>query len=83
MLWVKLSVVEIIHPQSDMLLQVWRIKDTGNSKPYDSTAAHKLLINKILFAIQTRHVTLEDAANVLIGEEEEGQTKYKSKKLAT
>ena len=25
-------------------------------------------------------MTLEDAANVLIGEEEEGQTKYKSKK---
>ena len=24
-------------------------------------------------------MTLEDAANVLIGEEEEGQTKYKSK----
>lgn len=33
----------------------------------------------MLFAMQTRHVTLEDAANVLIGEEEEGQTKYKSK----
>jgi len=33
--------------------------------------------------MQTRHVTLEDAANVLIGEEEEGQTKYKSKKLTT
>ncbi|PFX15427.1 transcription factor E2F7-like isoform X2 [Stylophora pistillata] len=28
---------------------------------------------------ETRHVTLEDAANVLIGEEEEGQTKYKTK----
>ncbi len=41
----------------------------------------KLLINLILFATQTRYVTLEDAANVLIGEEEEGQTKYKSKKL--
>ena len=44
---------------------------------------YKLLINLILFAMQTRHVTLEDAANVLIGEEEEGQTKYKSKKLTT
>ncbi|XP_068711100.1 transcription factor E2F8-like isoform X4 [Montipora foliosa] len=28
---------------------------------------------------ETRYVTLEDAANVLIGEEEEGQTKYKTK----
>ena len=43
----------------------------------------KLIVVLILFAMQTRHVTLEDAANVLIGEEEEGQTKYKSKKPST
>ena len=49
----------------------------------DELQPYKLLIKLILSAIQTRHVTLEDAANVLIGEEEEGQTKYKSKKLTT
>lgn len=32
---------------------------------------------------QNQYVTLEDAANVLIGDEEEGQTKYKSKIIYT
>ena len=40
---------------------------------------HKGSTELSLLFNQNRYVTLEDAANVLIGDEEEGQTKYKSK----
>ena len=71
-----------VTPQPQ-LLRVWRAKVQATRNLMTMLQTYKLLINLILVAMQTRHVTLEDAANVLIGEEEEGQTKYKSKKLTT
>lgn len=64
-----------------MLLPILITRDVYNDKK-------KLMIHKgetelSLLLNQNRYVTLEDAANVLIGDEEEGQTKYKSKIIYT